>query len=206
MPQRRDARERGQSLLEAIVAIGIIIAAAVGSLSLVAGATNASKESEAAIMAGNLAREGIEIARAVRDTNWLAARPFDAGLYSATDYTAIPTFVPATAAWTFDFSPTTIAEDRARLYRYSGTTGNATLGLWVQAPAQPPGTALTQFRRLITLDALCDNGLGGYAIVSSGSNCGAAKKIGVRAQSTVRWTVGRRTHLLTAEERLFDWR
>lgn len=201
------APQLGQSMLEAIIATGIIVTAVSSALTLVSSTIKAEKESEASIMAGNLAREGIEAVRAIRDSNWLAGQQFDNGLYSGTDYTGIAVFAPATNTWSINYAAANvITANAARVYRYTTGSGNATVGLFVQAAAQPGGTVVSGFSRLIVTDLLCDNGAGGYSIVASGSTCGAAEKIGMRVTSKMRWAVAGRVHTLDVEERMFNWR
>lgn len=194
-------------MLEAIIATGIIVTAVSSSLTLVASTIKAEKESEASILAGNLAREGIEAVRSIRDSNWLAGQQFDTGLLSGTDYTGIAVFTPATNSWSVNYAAANIVTATgARVYRYTTGSGNATVGLFVQAAAQPGGTIVSPFNRLIVTDPLCSNGAGGYTIVSSGSTCGINEKIGIRVTSKVRWSVAGRVHTLDVEERMFNWR
>ena len=193
-------------MLEAIIASGIIVTAVASALTLVQTSINAEKESEALLTAGNVAREGIEAVRSIRDTNWLSGSTWDTGLYSGTDYSAIPVFTPATSSWALNFSTNAVTDATARIFRYSTGSGAAVVGLHVQAAAQPGSTVVTPYRRILTIDPLCDNGTGGYTIVTSGSTCGAATKIGVRVTSKVRWTLGPRTRTLDMEERMLNWR
>jgi hypothetical protein len=194
-------------MLEAIIATGIVVTAVSSSLTLVSSTIKAEKESEASIVAGNLAREGVEAVRAIRDSNWLSGQQFDNGLFSGTDYTGIAVFSPATNSWSINFAAANVVTaNGARVYRYTTGSGNAVVGLHVQAAAQPAGTIITQFRRLITADPMCDNGVGGYTVVTSGSTCGASEKIGVRVVVRLQWAVAGRTHNLVVEERMFNWR
>jgi len=62
---------KGQTLIETIVAIGILTTGIIGGLSLAIFALGASDVAIKQIVATNLAREGIEIVRNMRDTNWL---------------------------------------------------------------------------------------------------------------------------------------
>jgi hypothetical protein len=55
------------------------------------------------------------------------------------------------------------------------------------------------------MDPLCDDGAGGYTIVTSGTPCGTAK-IGVRVTSKVRWSLKNKVKTLDMEERLLNWR
>ena len=61
----------GQSLVETIVAVGIMIVGITAVLTLAVISLSVSGVSKQNIIALNLAREGIEITRAVRDTHWL---------------------------------------------------------------------------------------------------------------------------------------
>jgi hypothetical protein len=202
---------RGQSLVETIVACGIIVTAVCASLTLSTSAIRAEGQSEAMVVAGNLAREGIESVRSIRDSNWLAGttagNAWDAGLSGANDdYTGVPVFDPVSGNWSVDFAPNLISDDAARVYRYTAADGNAVIGLMVQSAAPPASSmTVTSFRRLVTLDPLCDNGVGGYSIVTSGNDCGARKKIGIRVTSLVQWNVGTGTKQVSIEERMFDW-
>lgn len=194
---------QGQSLLEAIVAIGIIVTSISSALTLISNSIRAEKESEFSVTAGNLAREGVEVVRNIRDSNWLAGRPWDDGLAGAGfDYTGVPAFTPAANAWQIQFAADALGDDQAQVFRYSTGTGGPTVGLYVQAAAQPADTVATPYRRLATLDPICDDG----SIKTSGAQCDPALKIGLRASVTVQWLNAGRPRQVTAEERLYDWR
>lgn len=60
-----------QTLLEAVLAIGVILVAVIGSTTLIVTTITAGQSSEDKIVAGNLAREGIEVVRGIRDSNWM---------------------------------------------------------------------------------------------------------------------------------------
>lgn len=194
-------------MLEAIIASGIIITAVSSALTLVQGSISAEKESETSIVGSNLAREGIEVVRSLRDGNWLSGAPFDEGLTGASfDYTGILVFDPSANAWSVDFGPDDLTESATRVFRYVSGGGGAEVGLFVQAATQPASTVATPFRRLVTVDAVCSDGGAGYTIQNSGAGCGAQPKIGLRVRSTVQWTVSDRARTDTAETLMFDWR
>lgn len=197
---------KGQSMLEAVIATGIIVTAISSALTLVSSSINAEKESEMLLTAGNLAREGIEVVRMMRDSNWLAGASWDAGMTGATnDYSGIPVFSPAANGWSVNFTPNAVTDAAAEVYRYTTGSGNAVVALMVQAGTQPGSTAATQFSRVLFMDPLCDNGAGGYTIVTSGTAC-STTKIGVRVTSKVRWTIKNKVKTLDMEERLLNWR
>lgn len=65
--------QSGQSLIETIGAIFILTMALTTALGLAVYALSRSAISQQEIIATNLAREGIDVVRAMRDSNWLAS-------------------------------------------------------------------------------------------------------------------------------------
>lgn len=201
---RRDGR--GQSLIEAIVALGILTTSISAALTLASQSVSAERDSAASITAGNLAREGVEVARLLRDSNWLAENDWDQGLYSSAgpDYTGIPVFDPATGDWSIDFTPNSFNDTDTTVYRRVTASDNATVGLFEQTTALPTGVIASGYQRLLTLNPICRAAGGGYDIITSGY-C-STEKVGIQVISNVHWSFAGRSHSLTAEERLFDWR
>src|SRR5688500_13720998 len=80
--QRLGARAapRGQSFVEAMVAISVMITAISSSLALIQSSITATRIGGQQIVAANLAREGLEVVRGLRDTNWLKGQSFQVGL------------------------------------------------------------------------------------------------------------------------------
>lgn len=64
--------QSGQSLIETIVAIFVLTTALTASLGVIIYSFSASTASQSEIIASNLAREGAEVVRMMRDSNWLA--------------------------------------------------------------------------------------------------------------------------------------
>ncbi|MBI2636905.1 MAG: hypothetical protein HYW81_01805, partial [Parcubacteria group bacterium] len=115
--------QQGQGLLETIVALGIIVSGVVGMLNLTISNQTATEDSSERLVATNLAREGVEVVRNIRDSNWLlceivsgvlSCSSWDASLSSGTDTTAVPLFSAATNAWSVNFTPNDISSDYAR--------------------------------------------------------------------------------------------
>ena len=195
----------GQSMLEAIIASGIVATAVSSALTLVQVSISAEKESEGGIVAANLAREGIEVVRSIRDSNWLAGADWDQGLEGAdNDHTAIAVFSPKDNAWHLDFTPNDIGDPATRVYRYTTGTDETVVGLQVQALTPPDNTMPTAFSRLLALDAICDDA-GTREVKESGAAC-AGTKIGYRVRSTVNFSVSGRPRSLEVEESIYDWR
>lgn len=57
--------------MEGIIAIGIIVTSTIGAMTLIIVTVSAGQSSQDQIIASNYAREGIEIVRGLRDSNWL---------------------------------------------------------------------------------------------------------------------------------------
>lgn len=64
--------QKGQGLLETIVAIGVIVTGLISVMTLVISNLTSAREAALRYQAVNLAREGIELIRNKRDSNWLA--------------------------------------------------------------------------------------------------------------------------------------
>ncbi|MBX4187900.1 MAG: type II secretion system GspH family protein [Candidatus Doudnabacteria bacterium] len=70
---KRNKKQSGQTLVEVIVAIFILTMALVSGVGLAIYSNSRNLNNRNLIIATNLAREGIETARILRDSNWLAA-------------------------------------------------------------------------------------------------------------------------------------
>ncbi len=190
---------KGQGMVEMVVAIAVILTGVIGALALTVSNLSGVGESSTRIVASNLAREGIEVVRNIRDTNWLKKQIWDNGLEDGNDYTAIAIFNPVTNTWNLNFLPDSINDIEARLYRNNG--------IYLQDISLPPGTP-TIYYRLLSLDEICKNNVTSVEVVrASGDSCLASEtKVGIRIKSEVKWTESGRAHTMTAEDRIYNWR
>ena len=192
---------RGQSFVEAMVAITIIVSSISSSLALVQSSITASRIGGTHVVAANLAREGLEVARSIRDTNWLSGRSFQVGLVDPAGKTAKPALDRSTGTWSLRFGVLTLGD--AGTATYLGADG-----VYVQADVQPAGSAVSPYFRLLTLDFICRDDAGGAErIVADGSCLGTETLAGLAVSSAIQWvTVAGSSQTLTAEERFYDWR
>jgi len=200
---------KAQGLLESIIAIGIIISGIVGSLSLSIQNQTSLKDARGRLLAVNLAREGVEVARNIRDTNWLSCEiaegvlscnNWDDSFSAGADITAVPVFDPLTNSWILDFDAESIDGDLARLWRR--TTGDSKfVGVHFNSSSvSPSDSVLTNYRRVLEIRSICSD----KTVIDV---CDVGKtKIGVVVKSIVSWEEGGKTSQITAEERLFNWR
>ncbi len=207
----------GQGLLEVIVAIGIITASTVTTVALIINTMIVSNISQQQIIAINLAREGVEIIRGIRDTNWLQV---DAGILSARwnaglahednkDYTAIPTFSKDDGKWSVDFAADGFTDEATTLWIDNNGFYNQ-----FQDISLVPNTysILKQYQRLLTILPICRDSSNNEEIATEGQNCdnfrnpGDFIQVGVEVHSDVQWTEHGKIHTTQLVDTLFDWK
>lgn len=185
------------------MAITVIITAISSSLALIQSSITASRIGGMQVVAANLAREGLEVVRGLRDTNWLQGKSFQVGLTDgAGNKSARPILDVAGGGWSLSFAPTDLTAPNAAVYLSSD-------GVYRQADAQPGGTSISPYARVLTMLHVCrDDGTGTERIVGSTASClGSETFAGLAVYSTVRWRgVAGQYQTLTAEERFYDWR
>lgn len=83
-PLPAKSNDKGFTLIEAMVAL-ILVTIAMGPVLILATSTvNVASRIEHNLVAANLAQEGIEVIRNIRDTNWLNGAAFDTNLSAGT--------------------------------------------------------------------------------------------------------------------------
>jgi len=206
--------QKGQTIIEAVLAILIISIAMVGLLSRSGTNLINSRDANSRIIAGNLSREGVEAVRNIRDTNWLVGcqdpnstdpevcRHSHDGIFDLDTFNSTEKYNVATVEFpvsdeisltyllgTSDFDSCK-SQDSCNIYINSD-------GLYTY---QSTGNEETKFSRLIKVYPLCD---------LDGSFCSTANDpnmIGVKVESIVTWPYKNTDHDVTLEEYLFDWR
>lgn len=80
LPAKSNSEKNGFTLIEAMVAL-VLVTVALGPVFILAtSSVNVSSRIEHNLIAANLAQEGIEVIRNIRDTNWLSGAAFDNNL------------------------------------------------------------------------------------------------------------------------------
>lgn len=75
---------RGFTLVEALVTLVVLTIALGPSLILTTNISSTASVVRNNLVAANLAQEGVEVVRGMRDTNWFLGNPFDQGLANGT--------------------------------------------------------------------------------------------------------------------------
>ncbi|MBI1755189.1 type II secretion system protein, partial [Candidatus Azambacteria bacterium] len=68
--------EKGFTLLESLVAIAVFTVGVSAAIVLIISSLNVGTRTQHKIIAANLAQEGIEATRNIRDRNWLSGKPW----------------------------------------------------------------------------------------------------------------------------------
>ena len=132
------AGRQGFTLIEVIISIAVILTAIVGLIGLSSFSVSSLGIVKSKVIAVNLAQEGIEIVRNMRDSNWLIYRDqIDQG-QSQLWLTGLN---PGTYRVQYDSASLTANPDNPPLYKNS-------YGFYQYSPT---GGTLTPFRRTITL-------------------------------------------------------
>lgn len=189
----RDCKSRthpsGQSMMELLVAISVLMLGTSTALMLGIVSVSAGTSSNQRLVAMNLAREGIEVIRSVRDNNAMAR---NAGDVVGWDAGFSPTQTPTTAIVDFDGAQW----DVAFLYRLiEDCRIDGTCQLFQDAADdyythESIGNTSTPFYRLITLLPVCfvrnDPNPPAFS-VESDLTCDAGERVGYRVRSEVQW-------------------
>jgi type II secretory pathway pseudopilin PulG len=227
--------KKGTTLIELIVAMGIIITGILTVVGLITRSINLGTQTRNDLVAVGIAQEGIEAARAIRDGNALLreagsdAVAWNTDLYNdlsgSIDYTAIATVEydyannPQkldTGVWLMEFGPNSVTEADARVYQYVDSHADYP-NLFFQELGLTPNPVFetaTQYSRLVTLEPICISGntltqeLEPIPVNLSNTDASCdSGQIGIRVASTVEWP-GRNgmNESLTLTQDIYDWR
>ena len=184
-------KPRGQGLMEMIFAIGILLLVVSAVLGIATANVVGHSASELQITANNLAREGIEVARSIRDTNWIAGNDWDSGLVGTGNF-ALAHFDAAANDWQLEF----FTNDPDELLYVTSA------GVYSHDDSGQP----TVFRRTLILQSICIDSLS-FGAEEIKVTCDLAEqKIGLHIRSVVRWDERGRQRIITLEDLLYDWK
>ncbi len=197
--QQYHADRRGETIMEVMVAVFILSMVLTAILSLITYTTTGQQASEQGIIAQQLAREGIEVARNLRDSDFLAGVATSNSLKTSVKNFLTARFTPDTNSWVvvnfgfclnWNFCPLWI--DPA-----SGSYQHDLVG------------SSTPFYRYLITDHICrdpSNGTESLVTVEN-TTCGAPlARVGTRVTSEVRWTDRGATKSVKLYDYLYDWK
>lgn len=173
------SNQKGFGMIELLVTVVILGIGMYSILNLMGSLVYANRVNSIEFVALNLAREGVEVVKNIRDSNWLIGKQWDDGLYFGNDTTATVEFEPLTSTWKLNF----VAED---IYdEHSNLNFDKTTGLYLHNGNYEK----TEFYRLLSLNTVCyDEILFKKIIKQNNEQCfGNEEKIGINVVSTVMW-------------------
>ncbi len=194
--------------MELIVAIGIITTGVFAAWNLLLANFSGEQEARMRIVGANLAREGLEVVKNIRDSNWLydsentPPRGWDYGLVGDGTGTLANIFSDTP---TINFGPNSFNHQSVKLYLDAQ-------GFFIHIALN---NQLTPYQRLITIKNICCPVSANpfkclnynFVIKNSGVACDANQlKVGLNVRSEVRWIRNGKTKSIIAEEQLFDWK
>ena len=178
-------KQQGQSLMEAIVAIAILLMVVIAVLALTISGVTGQKNNEQQVVANNLAREGIELVRNLRDSNWVAGRPWYTGFEQ--NSVGLIDYRSTAVDYSIDASPQ-LGFDADGFY------------------AHQPFLSGSPYSRTVQIQAICFS-QSVERIAAVETNClSSEQQIGVKVSSTVTWQDDGDIRLVKLEDLLYDWK
>ncbi|MFA5047494.1 MAG: hypothetical protein WC516_00465 [Patescibacteria group bacterium] len=200
--------QSGQGLLELIIAIGVIAVGLFAVWTLFLSNFFNEQQSGNRIIAGNLAREGIEAVKNIRDSNWLkmdnnsSTVVWDSGLPAG--QVVVTNLIAPLSSLDESIALVPLSVDNDKLY-YDSTGYFNNLASATSSP----------YRRDITIKLICchdgDSDLqcdDNQFEVQDSPTCQGTKllKIGLDVESKVSWFLNNKIDQSVIHEQLFNWR
>jgi len=216
--------KKGQTLLEVIIAIVILTVGVISIVTLSITSQIMARKSSYTLIATNLAREGIEYARYVRDSNWLEIEAgslepdqWDYKLYSYNATTGKYDYASG-----LNFNPTSVVggimsieyiwwlrsidDAAAKIYIDPNNYYRQNVSSFEETP----------YNRIIAFNPICSDGtdeqiIDGLACFGNCDDCATTygsgyEKIGIQVVSHVQWTDNDTTYDKKLEEKLYAWK
>ena len=196
---RSSQDQRGSTLIDVMIALVVISVGLVGALSLATSNVRNQGIGLSRLIANNSAREGIEIVRNIRDSNWLSSRAWYEGLSGSTACAVIND--PRAAALDFVACPSggDFFTEPFRLVKNEETTS---LDVLLQQGTGSPLTGVpTAFYRTIELKPICL-----IAGAEALNPCEIGDAVGMRVTSEVVWQQSGQNRLARLRENIYNWR
>lgn len=195
-------KKNGQGLLEAVVAIGIIVAGLLSVLTLTTSNIMTAGEASSQLLANNLAREGIEAVRIIRDSSWLnnPNEPWYGYVTTADDPTAIPVLDPVSFDWTLDFQVEDLSDSKTAVWRDPNNIYRQSY------QSLPEGSIKSKFSRLVTIYPICQDSSTTNETVNQLTCQTGWTKVGVNVVVSVGYSERGKHHVVSLEDKLYNWR
>lgn len=199
---------QGQTLVELIAAAFVLAVGLVGVLALTSANVRNQSIGNNRLVASQLAREGVELARNIRDTNWMQEKEWKNGLQDPGGVAACAVIADTHDQFRFVSCSDQIVADTFILYHLGDRL------MQLVSPSQE--AEKTQYYRQIHIDPICvnkteddftDGTLDGIeeSINEGGIGC-SALQIGIRVTSEVGWQAAGVSQSTKVVEQIYNWR
>lgn len=179
MTAKKHQQSRGFTLLETMVAITVLLVAVVGPISILGGSLRHIYFVRDQITAINLAQEGVEVVRQVRDTNFLNDSAWDSGFGTGDCTGGLKCLVDINPSPVIHKCNGSCAATNLLVYK------DPTDGFYHQYLAVPVGPTRTVFTRRVDTTQISGNEY--------------------KVEVTVTWTTGNIPGSITVSESVFRW-
>ncbi len=201
--------QSGFTLVELIIALSVFTVGIMAAFSLSLANTNAAQENYFDILGANLAREGIELTRNIRDNNWLKIEANE-------DCDGNPVNGRQICTWRQDLT----SDGLKVAYNLETTSlvtgylidvcyGNGTCRLYRDASnfySHDIAGSPTNFARVIYLMGICLDISGNEYVEDEGPACyGGDTQIGLQVMSLVRWYRGSNHRDIRIYDNIYNW-
>lgn len=204
---------KGFTLLETVIAMGIILFGLVSVVMLMLSSNTASKITSDEFVGINLAREGVEAVRAKRDANWLSGAAYDNGIKAGNSY--VFSNFDTSASPVVWLSDGLVDDFSSECDDVNGSTYQCA-AVWYYASAQryfqttrndfnPASFTSTFYSRLITAKFICRASDDTETVQNATCDSGK-EQVGVAVTVEVRWRQGTDPASYILEEHLYDWK
>ncbi|MFH1620796.1 MAG: prepilin-type N-terminal cleavage/methylation domain-containing protein [Patescibacteria group bacterium] len=201
MKKKKISSLKGQTILELLIAMAVIAVGLLSAVTLVYYNLKLVEQDIDEAVVVNMAREGVELAKSIRDSNWLASDQFDNGLHDGSDYTATPAWNGSSGSLFFDFEANNFSHGNTNVIQV--TTSTAPAFFANNNPILPAYyTSSTEYQRLLTFHPICED----YTVLDSAAVCDPQLKIGIRVEAKIQWLRKGVAKAFTIYEDLYDWR
>lgn len=192
--------QRGSTLIEVMIALVVIAVGLLGALSLATSNVRNQGIGLSRLIANNSAREGIELVRNIRDSNWLSgpSRAWYDGIAGSTACAVIRDARVATLDFIQCPAGADFFTDKYRLVKNETAIADVFLQQGNQASVSGSPTA---FYRKLELKPLCL-----VAGAETLTGCTIASAIGMRVTSEVSWKQSGQDRMVRLRENLYNWR
>lgn len=212
-------KDEGFTLIEVVITLAVFTIGIVASFSLAIANLNNARDNFNRVLATNLAREGIELIRSTRDSNWLRTEDNEICGTAPADYICNwdeglkEDFVYMDYLDTTPVSYSNCAVGSSMSACLNTCVGDGECGLYqnVDNYYVHDGTnaRFTGMYRLIKIGTICQNNTTGEERIGDGSlSCTALTetKIGIEAISNVQWGDRSMDNTVEIRETFYNWR